>query len=1237
MPNEPDIARRLRIPAELPIAGRAAEIRDALARYPVLIVAGATGSGKTTQLPKIAMLAGRGRTRMIGCTQPRRLAAVTVARRVTEELGADGPRLVGYQHRFDRTTTRDTRIKFMTDGVLLAETRHDPLLRAYDTLIIDEAHERSLNIDLLLGMLKRILARRRDLRLIVSSATLDPEKFSEFFDGAPVFRIDGRTYPVEVRYLPPEDEDDADLSRQIADALDVCDASPYAGDTLVFLPGERDIRDAAETLRGRRLEDTDVIPLLASSPASDQQRAFQITSRRRVILATNVAETSVTIPGIRCVIDSGLARINRYAHRTQTQRLHIEPISQASADQRAGRCGRICPGLCVRLYSFDDYSKRPRFTDPEILRTSLSGVVLTMLDLRLGDIERFPFPDPPATALIRDGFRELREIGAVSPEGALTRIGRTLATFPVEPRLARILLAAQDERALRDALIVVAALETDDPKRRPVDKQSEADAAHAKFRAPDSDFAGLILLWRWYEEKAASLSVRAARRLCQENYLSYPRMREWRDLREQLERQCRAAGLDPKSESGGDAGLHRAILCGLLSRIGQRDPQASDYRGARAARFAIHPGSTLAKKQPPWLIAGELVDTSRLFARQAAVIDPEWIEPIAGDLCRHSYHSPEWDADHGFVRVTERVTLYGLVIVEGRRRDYTRIDPAACREIFLRHALVEGELAEPVPPFLARNLKIVADIEDNAAKLRTVARLPDPEALAAFYDERMPKDILTARDLRRWAKHSATPAQLDALRFDEEKLRAGSGRADGFPDALKMGSQSFALIYRNAPREADDGITCVVPAHALPLLKSWPHDWLVPGALADKIAWMLGSLPARTRHLLAPLEDTVSVCKTRLGAAHGPLADALSRVVHDICGACIPPETWAESTMPQHLRMNFRVVGRHGETLAEGRDFDALLARFATAEGGAEKRRAVFSADARWHRDNLVSWACGTLPESVEVGDAGWAIRQYPALVDAGESVSLRLFPTAAEAAASHLRGTLRLLMLALGKPQWRSLCNAPRLSADVADFSRGLETKGSSLGEDIAWHALRRAAFGDAAPPRDAASFSACLAHAQARIGACQSETRQLVTAILHAATERESACYGDAMPESAVADITSQIAWLLPPGFARSTPWKRLVEIPRYLDGIRVRQERIGWNAAADAKKLAAVQPLWTRYQEFARAGKPAADPAALADYRWGVEEFRIQTFAQELKTPVPISAKRLDALWSAAIGDS
>jgi ATP-dependent helicase HrpA len=1234
---------RLAIPGDLPIAAHAGTIREWLRQHPVIIVAGATGSGKTTQLPKIAMMAGRGRTRLIGCTQPRRLAVTTVARRVAEELGPGHAALVGYQHRFERTVSRETRIKFMTDGVLLAETRHDPLLRAYDTLILDEAHERSLNIDLLLGRLKGILARRRDLRLVVSSATLDPGKFSAFFDGAPVLAIDGRTYPVEIRYQPAGEGDDADLPRQVADALELCDSTPYAGDTLVFLPGERDIRETAETLRGRKLADTDVIPLLASSPVSDQQRAFQVTSRRRVILATNVAETSVTLPGIRCVIDSGLARTNRYAHRTQTQRLHVEPISQASADQRAGRCGRVAPGLCVRLYSLEDYERRPPFTDPEILRASLAGVVLAMLDLRLGDIENFPFPDPPTPARIRDGIRELQEIGAVSPNGRLTPLGRKLAAFPVDPRLARILLAAQDEKSLHDALIVVSALEADDPRQRPVDRQAEADAAHAKFRAPDSDFAGILLLWRWFDEQARSLSVRATRKLCQEHFLSYPRMREWRDLREQLARQCRLAGLDPGLAGGGDAGLHRALLCGLLSRIGQRDPQTGDYRGARATRFAIHPGSVLAKKPPAWLLAGELVDTSRLFARQAAAIDPDWIEPIAGDLCRYSYHSPEWDARHGFVRATERVTLYGLVIVEGRRRDFTRIDPAACRGIFLRNALVEGAFADPVPAFLEHNLRLVDDLRDNAAKLRRAAKLPDEEALAAFYDERIPAGIATAGDLRRWARHTATPDELRALFLDGATLRAEAGRADGHPDHLRMGSRSFALLYRYAPRERDDGITCVVPADSLPLLQAWPYDWLVPGALADKVAWMLGSLPARLRSRLSPLDETAAVCVTRLGPAKGPLADALARVVHDLCGARVPAGTWAESTLPDPLRMNFRVVDAQGKPLAESRDFPALLERFhperRAAGGRASETAAELSPvlDPRWHRDGLDAWTFGTLPGSVDVGEAGWTIRHFPALADAGDSVSLRLFPTAAEAAENHLRGVLRLLVLALGRPRWRSLCNAPRLGASAADFAKGLESPGSTLAEDIAWHALRRAALEDGPPPYDAPGFEACLARARSRVERCASETRQLVAALLHAAADRQSVCFGEAIPEESAADITEQIAWLLPPGFARTTPWKRLLEIPRYLDGIRVRQERLGWNAAADARRLAALLPHWIRYRDFARAAKPAADPAALADYRWGVEELRIQTFAQELKTPAPVSARRLDALWSAATGES
>ncbi len=1224
----------LRIPPELPIAEHADAIRQALDRHPVLIVAGATGSGKTTQLPKLALAAGRGQDRIIGCTQPRRLATLTVARRVAEELGVPLGAQVGYQHRYERRVSEATRVKFMTDGVLLAETRRDPLLRAYDTLIIDEAHERSLNIDLLLGLLKRLLTQRRDLRVIVSSATLDPARFAAFFGDAPVLHIAGRTYPIEIRYRPPADGDDADLPRLVTDALAEIDSAGAAGDTLVFLPGERDIREVADALANRRLPDTELIPLLASSPAADQQRAFQSGPRRRVVLATNVAETSITIPGIRYVIDSGLARISRYVHRTQVQRLHVEPISQASANQRAGRCGRVAPGLCIRLFSAEDFAGRDPFTDPEVLRTSLAGVVLTMLDLRLGRIEDFPFLDPPAPALIRDGFRELEELGAVDATGRLTPLGRRLARLPVEPRLARMLLAAHEERTLQEALIVVAALEADDPRRRPIDQQAAADAAHARFQTPTSDFAALIRLWRWYDEAAARQPQRTARRLCQEHFLSYPRMREWRELRDQLARLCRTLELNPEQTGGGDDALHRALLAGLLGRIGQRDPETGDYRGARALRFSLHPGSGLARKPPAWIMAGELVDTARLYARQAAAIDPTWIEALAGDLCKHSYHSPSWDAEAGFVRAVERVTLYGLVIVEGRRRDYTRINPAACREIFIHRALVAGELPRP-PPFLAHNLRLLTTLEQTAHKLRCAPRLPDPDELAAFYEARLPAGLCTVHELRRWLQYAATSAEQKALELDAEQLLEPDDRAVGFPARMRVGEHEFALSYRHAPREADDGITCTVPRRLLPVLRAWRADWLVPGALPEKVRWMLAALPPRQRRLLLPLDETAAACLPRLGASREPLDAALIRAIYETRSVRIAPEAWPETTLPPHLRVNFRVVDdTQGLELAQSRGLADLLAQFHPETPAA----SLPSVDARWHRDGLTAWDCGALPEAVEIGRAGWLITQYPALVDAGATVSLRLFPTAAEARDQHTAGVTRLLTLALGR-QWRTLCSQPELPRRVADFARELPAPGSTLGTDLAWSALQRALLGDASPPRDAEAFAACLLRGQPRLAAVQAETRQLVLAILHASADRQAHCLSAAgIPDEARDDMLEQLAWLCFEGFVRHVPWAQLQEYPRYLDALRLRQERLQWNAAGDARRLAAVRPCWSRYRDLVQKPLPASvDRAALTEYRWLVEELRVSAFAQELRTPTPVSAKRLDALWDRVVGGS
>ena len=798
-------------PEELPICAHRGEILAALRAHPVVVVCGDTGSGKTTQLPKMALelgLAAKGRR--IACTQPRRLAAVTMAERVASELQTPVGGLVGYQHRFARHVSQDTRIKFMTDGVLLAETRADPLLRAYDCIIVDEAHERSLNIDFLLGILKRVLARRRDLKVVVSSATLDTASFAAFFGGAPVISVPGRLYPIELRYRPPEDGEELDLPRDIAAAVAEL---PPSDDVLVFLPGERDIRETADHLARVRHGEDDIIPLLASLPAGEQQRAFRLSARRRIILATNVAETSVTIPGIRAVIDTGLARISRYVHRTQVQRLQIEPVSQASARQRAGRCGRLGPGTCIRLYSEEDFNTRDAYTPPEILRSSLAGVILTMLDLHLGDIEKFPFLDPPKPAMVREGLRELLELGAIghAPEGgpALTDTGRKLAQIPIEPRLARMLLAASENAVLPTAIPVVAALACDDPRRRPIDAKQQADQQHAKFRVPGSDFLGMRKLWDWWENETRELSQAKARKLATANYLSYPKMREWRDLAHQLETLSKRLHLSfaepdedmvgPARRAGRDAALHRSLLSGLLGRIGKFDEETHDYRGAHGLRFVPHPASALKKATPPWIFAGELVDTARLFARTAATLDPTWIEPVAGDLCKRHYHSPEWDPQSGFVRVTEQVTLYGLVIVPARRRDLTRLNPALAREIFIRRGLVDGDFPRPPPPVRENNALLDA-LRRRAEKLRR-PEIFDATRLETYFDKIIPADVASADALRKWLAH-ATPVQLGKFHLKKTDWWPSDDVAShDFPDTIRIGDVKMALTYRNAPGE----------------------------------------------------------------------------------------------------------------------------------------------------------------------------------------------------------------------------------------------------------------------------------------------------------------------------------------------------------------------------------------------------------------------------------------------------
>lgn len=1228
MPTAPDQPAIL---PELPILAHRDAIVAAIQRHPVVIVAGDTGSGKTTQLPQFCLQLGRGDKRWIGCTQPRRLAAVSVAERVAQELDTQPGDLVGWQHRFDRRLSPQTRVKFMTDGILLAETRGDPDLRRYDTIMIDEAHERSLNIDFLLGYLKLRLPRRPDLKVIVSSATLDVARFSAFFGGAPVVEVPGRLHPVEVRYRPPRDEDD-DLARMVADGVDEL-ASERDGDILVFLPGERDIRAAAETLRGRALRDTEVLPLMASLPPAEQRRAFRVLpGRRRIILATNVAETSLTIPGIRMVLDSGLARISRFNHRTQVQRLHIEPVSRASAEQRKGRCGRLGPGICLRLYDEEDLLRRDAYTDPEIRRTSLGGVILTMADLRLGKIAEFPFLDPPSPAMVREGYRELTELAALDAAGSLTPLGRQLARMPIEPRFARMLIAAAEGKTLRDALTVVAALSCDDPRLRPIDKQAEADKAQAQFQTEKSDFAGLLLLWRWYHDAARNGSRSAARRLCSEHFLSFRRMDEWIDVREQLERAVRTMGLDPASASDGDAALHRAMLTGMLSQIGQRDPEKGDYRGARSLRFSVHPGSGLFKKQPAWVMAAELVDTARLYARRVAAIDPDWIEPLARHLCKYSHHSPYWDAEAGTARAMERVTLHGLLLSDGRRRDYSRIDPAFSRELFIRHGLVEGALPRPLPEVVRANLALFETLRDASRKTRGKVTLDEDELFAA-YDRILPPDAVNIAALRAWLRR-ATPEDAERLRFSAASFPSADTPAHVYPDHVTLAGTKLALSYRHAPGEEDDGITCTVPIDAIPLLRHWPADWLVPGALPDKLSWMLSALPKPLARPLPPLARSVPRLLARLRSPSAPLREALRAALRDEFDVSVPPEAWPESEVPPHLRIRYRIVDERRREVYVSREINEI------EEFGVEFRRLAGRALATTmaqplepaERDGLTTWDCGPLPETVEIGQAGWKLVGHPALVDGGKCADVRWFVDAGQAARAHVGGVRRLYLLALGKGL-ATLAGGGVTPRDTALSYTAMGGNPSELKTDVACAAVDAVMLPSNEPvPRDADTFRQRLESRRVALEQTARTQWQLVQSAIALAADREKELASARLPPDIADDLHEQLAWLVFPGFGRHVAPARLAHYGRYLDAVRMRIVRARENPARDRTRMELIRPHWTRYRDGVKANDGAAlAPVALDAYRWAVEEFRVSQHAQELRTPDPISPQRLDRMWN------
>ena len=1235
-------------PAELPVVAHHDEILDALRNSRVVIVCGDTGSGKTTQLPKIALEAGcAARNRRIACTQPRRLAAVTTAERVARELGGEVGGTVGYQHRYGRALSPTTRVKFMTDGVLLAETRADPLLLRYDCVIVDEAHERSLNIDFLLGILKRLLTRRLDLKVIVSSATLDTERFSVFFDRAPVIAIPGRLHPVETRYFFREEDTDRDLPIDVARAVDTL---PTDGDALVFLPGERDIRECARELEARRGRRDDVIPLIASLPAAEQRRAFLPSPRRRIILATNVAETSLTIPGVRYVIDSGLARISRYVHRTQVQRLQIEPISKASARQRAGRCGRIGPGICVRLYSEADFLAREDYTPPEILRSSLAGVILTMLDLRLGDVADFPFIEPPRPAMIAEGFRELLELGAVTRdargEPALTPIGRQLARIPIEPRLARMLIAASDFAVLPAAIPVVAAMSCDDPRRRPAEERDKARQQHAKFRVAGSDFLGTLRLWNWWRARSEELSQTKLRRLCTETYLSYPRMREWADLVRQLRRLAGELGLDLANDGGDEASLHRALLTGLLGRIGRYDPEEREYRGARGVRFVIHPSSVLATRPrraerrgaqtegertrepaiPEWVMCGELVDTTRLYAREVTAVDAGWIEAAAGQLCRHHVHSPEWDGRSGFVRATEQVTLYGLVIVPARRCDYSRTAPDEARAIFIRRGILDGDFPQP-PPEVRANIALAGGIRRLAEKLRRPG-LYDEDGLARALDAAMPRGICSAPALRKWLR-AAGPDERGAFRLRREDWWPDVGEEDdGFPDSIRIGDCTLELDYRHAPDDPEtDGITCTVRKSRAAALRLWRSDWLVPGVLPEKLSWMLSVLPTVQRKVLAPLSDAVTRLLGRLTPGSEPLEDAVVRAVRAEFGLAVQSEAWRRAKPPARLRVRFRILDdEDGRPLAVSRDLDEALATAGVADCGDSIACRENGEPPSVH----VTWDFGTIPETASGSRAGWRLEHYPALHDEGDGVTLRLYADAAEAVRVHAAGVRRLYLLALGAAA-KTAFPVRGLPLAAKAFMREMKLAADAMAEDCLAGAAAATLVRDRPPVRTAEEFARRLETGRGELVKTQREITALAAAAITGGAELLDRIETDAgIPEETAESVQTALVWLFLPGFVRTTPLAFLRRYPVYLRGLEVRLERARNGRASDLAKEARFAPLWARYRDaLADRSRTRPAPETLERFRWLLEEYRISVFAQELRTAESVSEKRLDLI--------
>jgi ATP-dependent helicase HrpA len=1332
-PSEPSRPFTLEFPESLPVSGRRDEIMEAMRQHQVIIVCGETGSGKTTQLPKIALALGRGKCnapagqkgQLIGHTQPRRIAASSVAKRIAEELKTPLGEVVGYKVRFQDRLSQGASVKLMTDGILLAETQTDPLLKAYDTIIIDEAHERSLNIDFLLGYIRQILPRRPDLKVVVTSATIDADRFAKHFESskgpAPVIQVSGRTFPVEQRWRPFEESRDYGLNEAIADGVDELWQGNAGGDILVFLPGEREIREAADHLRKHLAHqpvtrNAEVLPLFARLSQAEQDRIFDGHTGRRIVLATNVAETSLTVPGIRYVIDAGTARVKRYSLRSKVEQLLVEPISQAAANQRAGRCGRVANGICIRLYDEKDFTGRPRFTDPEILRSSLAGVILRMKSLHLGVVEDFPFIDAPSGRAIADGYQLLNELGAVDDKNELTPMGRELSKLPLDPRVGRMILEARARGALSEVLVIASALSLQDVRDRPMEAQQQADQQHAKFDDDKSEFSGYLKLWQWLQDarggapalpsarqqqaqartrgpsqavlpvaqrKVAApaqpapaaaapthkLSNRQYEQLLRQNFINVRRVREWRDVHSQLLTVVTEHHWALNTQPAGYEALHLSMLAGLLGNIGFKPEEEDVYLGARGIKFHRHPGAHLRKKPGRWIVCAELVETTRLFGRGIAAIEPQWLEEVGAHLLKKQVLDPHWEKKAAEVVAFERATLYGLVVYSGRRVGYEKVDPHAARELFIREALVAGEAPQDWDkrlPFLSANEKLIAKVQELEHKSRRQDVLVDEELIFAFYDQQVPQDVCNGRSFEHWYRQESK-ARPDLLKLTRDELmrhEAAGITTSAFPKMVRLGGVDCTTAYLHEPGDARDGVTVTIPLFVLNQVQEERCEWLVPGMLKDKIQALLKSLPQRPRSRFVPLPESATRLAALLGTpdrvGHTGLVDALLKQVRDETSLDVKRADFKLDMVPPHLFMNFRVVDEHGRQLGQGRNLGALkaelgakargafqaLASLKIAPGAGSKtdsdikpsENAVDKAQAATEKrakqapaaqaeQRYTAWTFGELPELMEIGKGGQTLIGFPALIDAGDAVTIEVFDEPEVAAAKHRAGLRRLCALQIKDALKYLEKNIPDLQKmAVAYMPLGTQEE---LRAQILDVALDRAFLLDPLPT-NAQDFERRVQEGRGRLTLIANEVARLALTILqeYAAAVRKAKDTKGA-PE-AVADVQQQLQRLVPKNFLAAAPWPQLAHFARYLKAIVLRLDKHRADPARDAAKLAELRPQEQRYWRLVAERKGQVD-ARMQELRWLLEELRVSFFAQELRTPQPVSVKRLDKLWA------